>query len=121
MLREQGAVPSNTTAVAANSGGTFERPVYNSDSTPSSAASSRRSSFSSQQANYPSDVMTRSFPKPLAEPSLEDMLNRPALRHSLRHYVESSREPRPRAEPDVAAKKEALRKAKEDLLRGWKV
>jgi hypothetical protein len=93
--------------------------AYTTDSTTTSAASSRRSSFSAQQPQHPPDIMSRDFPKPSSELDLGEMLNRPALKHSLRHYVENWREAKPRTEPDHAAKKEALRKAKAELLRGW--
>ncbi|KAK3357526.1 hypothetical protein B0T25DRAFT_516939 [Lasiosphaeria hispida] len=69
------------------------------------------------------DAMSRQFPKPTHEPSLEEMLARPAQKWSLSHYVKNARDRKtPVADKEKEAQdfertKNALRQAKEELQR----
>ncbi|KXX73980.1 hypothetical protein MMYC01_202271 [Madurella mycetomatis] len=69
------------------------------------------------------DAMSRNFPKPAHEPSLEELLARPPGKRSLGHYVKNAREvapppvdPAQRARKFEDAKRELLR-AKEEIER----
>ncbi|KAK0711094.1 hypothetical protein B0H67DRAFT_646501 [Lasiosphaeris hirsuta] len=69
------------------------------------------------------DAMSREFPKPTHEPSLEEMLARPAQKWSLSHYVKNARDRKPpvvdkeKQAQDFEKTKNSLRQAREDLLR----
>ncbi|KAL1843421.1 hypothetical protein VTJ49DRAFT_1771 [Mycothermus thermophilus] len=76
------------------------------------------------------DPLSRDFPKPANEPSLEELLARKPLRHSLQHVLRNPREPAvQRKEEEEAAErqrkfeeaKKKLLEAKEELDRGRKI
>ena len=61
------------------------------------------------------DPMQRQFPKPTEEPTLDELLARPPLKHSVSHYVKNARDAR---KPTVDAEEERkqLEKLKAELL-----
>ncbi|KAK3333435.1 hypothetical protein B0T19DRAFT_440196 [Cercophora scortea] len=69
------------------------------------------------------DAMTKSFPKPTRELSVEEMLARPAQKHSLSHYLKNARDCRvpvvdkAKSAKDFADAKRDLLRAKEELQR----
>lgn len=74
------------------------------------------------------DAMSRSFPKPAHEPSLDELLARPPAKWSLGHYVKNAREvaplpadPAQRARQFEDAKRELLRAKAEMEGRAWRV
>ncbi|GAB1320613.1 hypothetical protein MFIFM68171_10823 [Madurella fahalii] len=73
------------------------------------------------------DAMSRDFPKPAHEPSLEELLARPPGKRSLGHYVKNAREvapppvdPEQRARKFEDAKRELLRAKEEMERRAWR-
>ncbi|KAK3692531.1 hypothetical protein B0T22DRAFT_475443 [Podospora appendiculata] len=69
------------------------------------------------------DAMTKTFPKPTRELSVEEMLARPAQKYSLGHYIKNARDCRmpvvdkAKSAQDFADVKRELLRAKEDLQR----
>jgi hypothetical protein len=60
--------------------------------------------------------MTRHFPKPAEELSVEEMLSRPPQKHSLGHYVKNARDVKAPV-VDKAKQAREFEEAKKELLR----
>lgn len=61
------------------------------------------------------DTMQRQFNKPTEEATVEELLARPPLKHSLSHYVKTARDRRmPTVDPEEERKR--LEKVKAELL-----
>jgi hypothetical protein len=83
--------------------------------TPSSSAVSLAAAASPTSAARV-DPLSRDFPKPAREPTLEEMLARPPQKWSLGHYVKHAREARVPV-PDKEAQARAFAETKQQLLK----
>jgi hypothetical protein len=63
------------------------------------------------------DALSRDFPKPAHEPSLDELLARPPGKWSLGHYVKNARAVTPPAPLDPAERARQFEEAKRELLR----
>ncbi|KAK4106614.1 hypothetical protein N658DRAFT_503044 [Parathielavia hyrcaniae] len=62
------------------------------ESRPPAPRRAATSAAAAAAAHGPLDPMSRQYPKPAHEPSLDELLSRPPLKWSLGHYVKSARE-----------------------------